>query len=233
MLRIVSNKSKRFRDRTEAGQFLARELIELHGQNAVILGIPRGGIIVARELAHALAAKLDIVLARKLQTPGQRELAMGSVSEDGKLFLNERIVNELGIRESEIMQEKTRQLSEIDRRRQLIRKIWPKISLKGRVVVVTDDGVATGSTAQAALWAVRQENPKKLIAAFPVGAQDTLAKLSEYADEVVCLSAPPMFFAVGQFYDRFDPVEDEDVLEILKQESEPERDKARSSGKGS
>ncbi len=227
MLRIVSSKSKRFRDRVEAGRLLAQELIELYGQRMVVLGIPRGGIVVARGMAHALVADLDIVLARKLRTPGQWELAMGSVAEDGKLFVNERVVGELGVSESEIMREKAIQLNEIDRRRQLIRKIQPKVALKDRVVLVTDDGVATGSTAQAALWAVRQENPRKLIAAFPVGAPDTLARLAEYADEVVCLSAPSLFFAVGQFYERFEPVEDEDVLEILKEEVEMGRARAK------
>ncbi len=227
MLRIVSSKSKRFRDRVEAGRLLAQELIELYGQRVVVLGIPRGGIVVAREMAHALVADLDIVLARKLRTPGQWELAMGSVAEDGKLFVNERVAGELGVSESEIMREKAIQLNEIDRRRQLIRKIQPKVALKDRVVLVTDDGVATGSTAQAALWAVRQENPRKLIAAFPVGAPDTLARLAEYADEVVCLSAPSLFFAVGQFYERFEPVEDEDVLEILKEEVEMGRARAK------
>jgi len=227
VLRIVSSKSKRFRDRVEAGRLLAQELIELYGQRVVVLGIPRGGIVVAREMAHALVADLDIVLARKLRTPGQWELAMGSVAEDGKLFVNERVAGELGVSESEIMREKAIQLNEIDRRRQLIRKIQPKVALKDRVVLVTDDGVATGSTAQAALWAVRQENPRKLIAAFPVGAPDTLARLAEYADEVVCLSAPSLFFAVGQFYERFEPVEDEDVLEILKEEVEMGRARAK------
>lgn len=219
-LRIISNSSQSFRDRQEAGRLLAQELLDLRGRKVVVLGIPRGGIIVARELARALGAELDIVLSRKLRTPGYPELAMGSVAEGGEVFLNDSVVQEVGVSQSQIQQEKAVQLAEIARRRELIRKVRPKVPLKGKTVIVTDDGVATGATLQAALWSARQEQPESLIAAVPVGSEDTVRRLSADTDEMVCLRAPPFFSAVGQFYIRFDQVEDEDVLKILKAEYE-------------
>ena len=217
-LRILSYSSASFADREEAGRLLAEELDEYRGRKAVVLGIPRGGIIVAREIARQLDAELDIVLAHKLRTPGQEELAMGSVAEDGKLFLNQEVVQKLRIGDTYIQQEKARQLAEIKRRTEMIRHVHPKILLKGRIVIVTDDGVATGATTQAALWAVRMEQPEKLIAAMPVGPEDTIKRLAGDVDEMLCLRTPPLFVAVGQFYRQFYPVEDEDMLEILREE---------------
>jgi predicted phosphoribosyltransferase len=218
-LRIVSHSGQAFLDRREAGRLLAGELAEWRGQQAVVLGIPRGGVIVARELARALDADLDVVLAHKLRTPGHEELAMGSVAEDGKVFLSKVLVQEMGIDSDYIQQEKKIQLAEISRRIKLIRRLRPKVPVAGRIAIVTDDGIATGATTQAALWAVRQEHPEKLIAAIPVGPPDRVRKLAEDVDEMLCLRAPPSFAAVGQFYELFEPVEDEEMLEILKEES--------------
>lgn len=212
---ILSTSSTRFADREEAGKLLVAELSEYRDKNIVVLGIPRGGIIVAREIARELHAELDIVLAHKLRTPGHEELAMGSVAEDGKIFLNQEVVGESGVEEAYIQQEKARQVAEIKRRTELFRRVRPKIPLEGRIVIVTDDGVATGATTQAALWAVRLEQPEKLIAAMPVGPEDTIRRLAKDVDEMLCLRAPPLFAAVGQFYQQFYPVEDEDVLRIL------------------
>ncbi|MDP2730961.1 MAG: phosphoribosyltransferase family protein [Dehalococcoidales bacterium] len=217
-LRILSRSDVQFADREEAGRLLAVQLSEYRGQNAVVLGIPRGGIIVAREVARALDAELDIVLAHKLRTPGYEELAMGSVAEDGKLFINRDVAEKLGVGEAYIQQEKARQMAEIKRRTELFRRARPRVPLKGRTVIVTDDGVATGATTQAALWAVRLEQPQKLIAAIPVGPEDTIRRLAGDVDEMLCLRAPPLFAAVGQFYQQFYPVEDEDVLRILREE---------------
>ncbi|MDD4860087.1 MAG: phosphoribosyltransferase family protein [Dehalococcoidales bacterium] len=219
-LTIISRSSELFKDRREAGWLLGRELAKLQGKNAVVLGIPRGGIIVGCELARELEADLDIVLSRKLRTPGQLELAMGSVAEDGKVFLNESVVREFGVSEDFIRREKEYQLAEIVRRREFVRQFRPKVPLKDRMVIVTDDGVATGATMQAALWAARQEQPQKLIAALPVGSEETVRRLAADVDEMVCLRAPPVFYAVGQFYARFDQVEDEDVIEVLRAECE-------------
>ncbi len=217
-LRIISHSSKPFRDRQEVGQLLAWELRNLPGRNLVVLGIPRGGIIVARELAQTLDAELDIVLAHKLRAPGHPELAMGSLSENGKVFLNEQVIIGLGISREYIEEETAEQLAEMKRRARLIRRIRPRVLLKGRPVIVTDDGVATGATTQAAFWAVRQEKPAMLVAAIPVGPQDVVGRLAEDVDEMVCLRAPEFFSAVGQFYLRFEPVDDADVLEILREE---------------
>lgn len=217
-LRILSHSDELFRDRREAGQLLAKELIDLKGQDAVVLGIPRGGVVIGRELARGLDAELDIVLSRKLRTPGQPELAMGSVSEDGRVFLNDMVVVSFGITQAEIEREKADQMTEMARRNTLFRNARPRVPLAGRIVIVTDDGVATGATTQAAFWSVRQEKPQKLIAAIPVGSGETIRRLAEDVDEMVCLQTPPYFAAVGQFYERFEQVTDEEVLEILKEE---------------
>jgi predicted phosphoribosyltransferase len=228
-LRIISHSSEPFRDRQEVGQLLAWELRNLPGRNLVVLGIPRGGIIVARELAQTLDAELDIVLAHKLRAPGHPELAMGSLAENGKIFLNGQVVTELGISQHYIEEETAAQLAEIKRRARLVRRIRPRVLLKGKIVIVTDDGVATGATTQAAFWAVRQEKPALLVAAIPVGPEDVVRRLAEDVDEMVCLRTPSFFSAVGQFYLRFEPVDDADVLKILKEEQK--RRLAKSPGK--
>jgi putative phosphoribosyl transferase len=217
-VRIISRSSETFRDRAEAGRLLAAELSEYQGKSPVVLGIPRGGIVVARELSQVLGGQLDVVLAHKLGTPGQQELAMGSVAEDGTLFLNEDVTKLIGVARGVIEAERSRQLIEIRRRTDLIRKIRPKVPVKDRVVIVTDDGIATGATTQAAVWAIRTEQPQKLVLAVPVGPEDTIQKLAESVDEILCLRAPPSFAAVGQFYRYFYPVEDEDMLRILADE---------------
>jgi len=218
-LRIISKSSKPFSGRIEAGQALARQLQEFRSQKPAVLGIPRGGIIIAQQIAEALEADLDIVLSHKLGAPGNPELAIGAVCEDGKLFLDERITSYVGADDAYIEQEKARQLQQITRRIQQYREVLPKLSLQERVVIITDDGVATGATAQAALWAVRQEKPQKIVAALPVGPEDTLKKLSEDADQTVCLQAPPFFSALSQFYLQFTQVEDQELLEILEAEN--------------
>jgi len=207
-----------FQDRQEAGRLTAAELSVYRNKGAVVLGIPRGGIIIAAEIARELNAGLDIVISRKLRTPGQEELAMGSLSENGKIFLNENVVQALGISMTFIEREKEIQATEIARRSAVIRKAVPKIPVKGKIAIVTDDGVATGATTQAALWAVRQEMPARLIAAVPVGAEDTLRQLADAADEIICLRAPPFFAAVGQYYRQFNQVEDDEVVQVLENE---------------
>ena len=218
-LRIISDRTGPFSGRIEAGQSLGRELQELRGHKAVVLGIPRGGVVVAQPIAATLEADLDIVLSHKLGAPGNPELAIGAVCEDGQLFVDEAIASCVGADDSYIEREKTRQLRQMAERVRQYRQTLPKLSLAGRAVVVTDDGAATGATMQAALWAVRQEEPQKLIAALPVGPADTLTKLSEHADETICLQAPPFFAAISQFYLQFTQVEDEQLLEILEEES--------------
>jgi len=215
-LRIVSQSSEAFGSRPEAGWMLSEELKCFKGKNTVVLGILRGGIIVAREIAIRLDARLDIVLSRKIGAPINPELAVGAVSENGELFVNKETALYTGADAMYIQQEKKRQMAEIKRRTTLFRSIQPKVPLKAKVVIVTDDGVATGATMQAALWAVRQEQPIKLIAAIPVGPQENVKRFTQDADEVVCLKAPFSFSSVGQFYLGFEQVEDKQVIEILK-----------------
>lgn len=217
---ILSYNDKPFQDRQEAAKLLADELKRFQGKQAVILGIPRGGLVIAKEIAAQLGGNLDVVLSRKLGAPGNPELAIGAVSEDGHVFLNEMLVTQLESGSEYIEQEKARQGEVIKRRIEQYRKILPKVSLKDRTVIVTDDGVATGATMQAALWAIRQERPKHLIAALPVGPVDTIEKLSIDADELICLKCPAFFAAIGQFYYDFTQVEDGQVLEILRKEGQ-------------
>ncbi len=217
-LRIVSRSSRPFHDRREAGQLLAREISNLRGAGTVVLGIPRGGIVVADELARELDAALDIIIARKMRAPGYPELAIGAVAEDGNVFLNEMLVAELGIDKDYIEGERINQMEEIGQRARLVRRVLPKIDLQGKTVIVTDDGVATGATTLASIWAARREKPAKLVTAIPVGAEHTLVSLARDVDEMVALRAPPDFMAVGQFYSRFQQVTDEEVLAILEGE---------------
>lgn len=231
-LRILSRSSEPFRDREEAGRLLAKELSDYRGKKAVVLGIPRGGVVVASKIADALDAELDIVLARKLRTPGYEELAMGSVTEDGKVFLNQEVVQQMGVNDAQIQNEKDIQLAEIRRRTELTRHIRPKVELKGRIIVVSDDGVATGATTQAAFWAVQMEQPSKLIAAIPVGPEDTIIRLVKDVDEMLCLRTPPLFAAVGQFYQRFHSVEDDEVLELLGEAAKRKHSRERSQIRG-
>jgi putative phosphoribosyl transferase len=217
-LRILSRNEMVFRDRTEAGQMLGRVLKQYAGKNPVVLGIPRGGVVVAREIALMLGGELDIVLAHKLRAPYHPELALGSLTENGKFFINQDVENEVGADKSYIEHEKLEQMAELKRRSEFIRKVQPRIPLTGRIAIVTDDGVATGATTQAALWAVRTEKPQRLVAALPVGPFHTIQRLADSVDEMLCLATPPFFAAVGQFYQRFEPVEDEDVIRILQEE---------------
>ena len=214
--RVVSYSDESFENREEAGRLLAAALKGFRGKDAVVLGIPRGGMVVANEIFRALNSELDIVLSRKLGAPGNPELAIGSVGEDGKLFLNEDLAFRVGADKTYIETEKARQLTEIKNRVQLFRRFKAKVPLMGKTVIVTDDGVATGATMQAALWASRRENPKKLISAIPVGAGESIKLLADYADEVIVLRLPRYLQAIGQFYRHFDQTSDEEVLEILK-----------------
>ncbi len=216
--RIISHSAEQFSGRVEAGGLLSRELKKYRGKGAVVLGIPRGGVVVAREISRDIEAELDIVLSRKIGAPGNPELAIGAVSEDGKLFLREDMRGADMEESPYVRQEKARQVAEISRRIEMYRMVRPKAALKDRVVIVTDDGLATGATMQAALWSARQERPKRLIAAVPVAPEETVGLIAMDADELIVVRVPQFFAAVGQFYRQFDQVSDEEVLAILKEE---------------
>lgn len=219
-INVVSFSGEVFSARREAGQLLAEELKKYKHTQAVVLGIPRGGIVVARELAMILEAELDIVLSRKIGAPGNTELAIGAISEDGYFVLDTQMVLATAADESYIEKEKQRQLAEINRRNKEYRRVKQKVPLTHKTVIITDDGIATGATMQAALWIARRENPEKLVVAIPVAPEESLEKLAEIADEVLCLRVPGFFGAVGQFYREFTQVDDSEVAEILKRSSE-------------
>ena len=217
-INILSKTSEAFHDREEAGRLLGIALRDLRGAQTVVLGIPRGGVIVAREAAGLLKAELDIVLSRKLGAPRNPELAIGAISESGKVFLEDSIVSSVGANAAYVEEEARRQSAEIKRRAEMFRKVLPKTALGDKTVIIVDDGLATGATMQASLWAARQERPGKLIAAIPVASSEAIDRIADYSDEVVCLRLPDLFGAVGQFYIEFGQTTDGEVVEILKEE---------------
>jgi putative phosphoribosyl transferase len=213
--RILSRSSEPFQDRVQAGRLLARELARSSGRDALVLGIPRGGLVVAEQVAEALEGDLDVVLSRKLGAPGNPELAVGAVTEDGRLFLHEESLRQTGAGRDYIEREKARQMEEIARRAGPYRQVRPKVPLAGRRVIVTDDGVATGATMLAALRAARAEGPAELVVAIPVGPDDSVCRLADEADQAICLRSPFVFGAIGRFYVEFSQVDDAEVLGIL------------------
>jgi putative phosphoribosyl transferase len=206
-----------FRDRVDAGRQLAPLLERFRAERPVIIGLPRGGVVVAAQVAEALDAPIDIVVVRKLGAPQQPELAIGAVvgGDPPRVLIDEDLVRRLGVGEQYLRTEVEQQVEELRRRESLYRGGRGAIPLAGRTVIVVDDGVATGASTRVALRAVRLEDPARLVLAVPVGSPETLASLQREADEVVAVLAPEDFRAVGQFYDWFDQTEDEEVIRIL------------------
>ncbi len=204
-----------FRDREDAARQLARALQHRTFLDPLVLAIPRGGVVTGAVLARALGAELDVVLARKLRAPGQPELAIGAVAEGDKVYLNHHTENLTGAIGDYLVEERRHQMAEIARRQKLFRAARPMASMTGRSVIVTDDGIATGSTMIAALKVVRGQQPHELLVAVPVASPDRLEEVRQWCDEVVCLLQPEEFWAVGQFYQDFTQVEDEQVVALL------------------
>lgn len=205
-----------FRDRSDAGRQLAERLAGYRDEHPVVLALPRGGVPVGYEIAHALGAPLDVVLVRKLGAPGQPELAMGAVAEGGMVFLNDEIVKMLGVTEDEIAESARRELEEIARRARLYRGDRPPIEPRGRVVILVDDGIATGATMRVAIRALRAKEPKKIVLAVPVAAPDSAQIIRSEVDDFVCLATPEGFYAVGQWYRDFRQTTDGEVIELLR-----------------
>jgi len=202
-----------FNDRTDAASSLAAALQSAGLQKPVVLGVPRGGVVLADAIARELGGVMDIVLARKVGAPGNPEYAIGAVNESGQVFLQPYAAQVAD--ESYVKAEIGRQMQEIRRRRRSYRAVRPKEPLAGRDVVLVDDGIATGSTMEATLTAVLAEKPRRVLVAVPVASPNAVEKLQQRA-EVIALSAPPDFVAVGAYYRDFPQVSDEEVIEILK-----------------
>ncbi len=206
-----------FTNREEAGRMLARRLQALRHDVVVVLGIPRGGVPVARIVADELGAPLGIMVVRKLGAPGQPELGIGAVvdGDNPRTIFNQDVIAGLGVTNEYIEAEISRQLAEVKRRNALYSGGRPKIPLEGKIVIVVDDGIATGSSVRAALRGVRRAKPKRLILAVPVAPVETIVSLQGEADEIICLETPPNFYAVGQFYRDFHQVADDEVRRLL------------------
>ncbi|KRH99363.1 phosphoribosyltransferase [Curvibacter sp. PAE-UM] len=204
-----------FRDRIQAAERLAEQLAAYRGQRPLVLAIPRGAVPMAKVIAERLKGDFDVVLVRKLRAPGQPELAIGSVDESGWTYMAPFAAS-TGADAQYIEAEKRQQLETIRQRRVQYTPLRAHINPAGRTVIVVDDGLATGATMIAALHGLRQQKPAKLVCAVPVAPPDTLEKVRTLADEVVCLETPEWFQAVGQFYQNFQQVEDEEVIALLK-----------------
>jgi predicted phosphoribosyltransferase len=208
-----------YRDRADAGRVLAAQLGHLAGApGLLVLGLPRGGVPVASEVARALDAPLDVFLARKLGVPQQPELAMGAVASGGVRVLHQAVVDALAIPPEVIDAVADREGAEVARREQSYRAGRPPLDVAGRPVVVVDDGLATGSTMRAAVAALRAQRAGRIVVAVPVGARETCAQLAGEADEVVCPHRPASFHAVGQWYDDFTQTTDEEIRALLKED---------------
>jgi putative phosphoribosyl transferase len=207
-----------YRDRREAGRQLAAKLAAYAGRpDVMVLALPRGGVPVAYEVARALGAPLDIFLVRKLGLPGHEELATGAVASGGVRVLNDEVVRALRIPGEMIDAVAAEELEELERRARLYRDDRPPPDVRGRTVILIDDGLATGSSMRAAIAALRQQQPARIIVAVPVGAPETCAEFQDEADEAICALTPDPFHAVGLWYGDFSQTTDEEVRELLEQ----------------
>lgn len=205
-----------FRNRYHAGELLVPQLLKYkNDHNAVVIGLPRGGVVTAFEVAKGLHLPLDIIYPRKIGAPFNPELAIGAITETGEGLMNDRIIVQLGVTDGYIQRtiEKERQIAQ--QRLQMFRKNQPKIPLENKTVIIVDDGLATGSTMKAAIKSVKSEGASKIVVAVPVSPPDTYEEIKEGVDEAIALSTPPFFAAVGEFFEDFSQTEDREVVELL------------------
>jgi predicted phosphoribosyltransferase len=208
--------TRAFPNRIEAGRQLAEKLEKYAGRDDVIvLGLPRGGVPVAYEVAKRLRVPLDVFTVRKLGVPGFEELAAGAIASGGVRVLNQEVVRAIPHAEEAIEAVTARETAELERREEIYREGRPAPELRDRIVILVDDGLATGATMRAAVKALRERGTAKIVVAVPVGPPDTCHELEQLADETVCLSTPPFFQAVGQYYEDFSQTSDNDVRELL------------------
>jgi putative phosphoribosyl transferase len=205
-----------FQDRAEAGRVLADRLTRYAGSpDVVVLALPRGGVPVGFQVARSLGAPLKVLPVRKLGVPGREELAMGAIASDGTQVINQTVVRELGIAEDTLQAVAAAEHQELERRERTYRAQRPRPELTGKVVIVVDDGLATGATMWAAVAAIRRQQPARIVVAVPVAAASTCRKLEQAAEEVVCVTTPALFVAVGQAYRDFGQTTDEEVRALL------------------
>jgi len=205
-----------FRDRTEAGQVLASKLTKYLNQvNTVILALPRGGVPVAYEIGKELGLPVDIFVVRKLGVPGHEELAMGAIASGGVRHINRDVVDQLRIDSETIDVASRREQKEIERREQLYRGQRPPVDVRNKTVILVDDGLATGSTMRAAIAALRQHRPARIVVAVPAAAPQTCSEIADEVDEIICAATPEPFYAVGQWYQEFSQTTDEEVRDLL------------------
>jgi putative phosphoribosyl transferase len=205
-----------FANRVDAGKHLASALKNLVDKDAIVLAIPRGGVVVGYEVAKALGFPLDVIIPRKIGAPSNPELAIGAMTEDGTVLLDEILIERLQVPDYYIKEESAAQKLEIQRRLKLYRGDFPYPILENRDVILVDDGIATGSTMKAALASVRKRGAKTVVVAIPVGPPSTIMELELKANHVVCLYTPESFYAIGQFYRDFTQTSDEEVTRLLK-----------------
>lgn len=212
-----------YKDRIDAGKQLARALQEYaNDPDTIIIALPRGGVVVGYEVAEALNLPLDIVCPRKIGAPFNEEFAIGAITETGEGIISKELIQELQVSDEYLKKTMEEESQKARWRMQHYRKNRPPRILKNKRVILVDDGLATGSTMRAAIKTVRAEDAKELVMAVPVAPPETIAKLEKEVDKTICLSAPPSFYAVGQFYDFFEQTTDEEVIELLeKQFSKP------------
>ncbi|WGM90555.1 MAG: phosphoribosyltransferase [Candidatus Bathyarchaeum tardum] len=204
-----------FENRNEAGKKLALKLEKFKNKQIIVLGIPRGGVVIGYEIAKSLHAALDIVVPRKLRAPSRPELAIGAITEDGTVILNQQLVNSLKVSNAYIEKESDQQKLEIERRLHAYKGKQEIVDLTGLTVIVVDDGIATGSTMKAALVSVRKRGAEYVVLAVPVASLSSIKMLENDADEIFYLDAPQIFYAIGQFYRNFEQVNDHEVKRLL------------------
>ena len=213
-----------FADRADAGRRLAAELAPLRGEDVVVLALPRGGVAVGFEIAQTLSAPLDLVLVRKIGAPGMPELALAALVDAGgevERVLDERVVDELAVPPAYLDREAAREAGDLARRRAVYAGRRPPVPLAERTAIVVDDGIATGTTMRAALLAIRRAKPARLVLAVPVAPAEAIERLRLEVDDIICLETPEDFFAIGQFYEDFHQLGDEEVVALLERAPQP------------